>query len=195
MRAPRLLVAALLMAVGVTALVAPAPATAVVRTLKTVYRCEVDGAVGPHGRAHVRVRIDLPRRIHKGDRLEARRVRVRMVMPDSITDYLRSNGADSIEGSSPDAYYRIRAKQLDVKNLHVPETAVPASGDLVLHARGRAVGHTFRHLGRYPVYAGRGFTTMGVAHGTIVGDVNFTMGCNMPTSSTPDKIGVIRVVR
>lgn len=192
MRAPRLLIAALLLAVGVTALVAPPPASAVERTLKTVYKCEANGN---SGRAKARIRVDLPRHVHKGDRLSARPIRVRLVMPDALTDYLRGWGVTSIKGSSPDAYYRIRARQFPIKNLHVPETAVPDSGPLVLHARGRAVGHTFKRLGRYPIYAGRGFTTNGTVYGGIAGSgTSFTMGCNMPTSSTPDKIAVVRVV-
>lgn len=194
MRAPRLLVAALVAALGITLLVAPSPASAVVRVLKTTYRCQVNGTLGPHGRAKVRVRVNLPRRVQLNDRLPGRRISVRMKMPSSMTDYLRSIGADSIDGSSADAYYRIGHRQKDIRHLHVPRTEIPATGDLVLHARGRAVGHTFRRRGPVGVFVANGFTTTGTVYGTSFGDQPFEMGCNLLLDA-PDRIATIRVVR
>lgn len=194
MRAPRLIVAAVVAAFGITLLVAPSPASAVLRSLRTTYRCETNQTSGPSGRAHVRIRVHLPRRVELGSRLPGRPVRVRMVVPSELTNYLRSIGADAIDGSSSDAYYRIGHRQKDIRHLHVPKTDIPASGDLVLHARGRAVGHTFRRLGRAGVFAGNGFTTQGTVYGTsLFGDQPFSMGCNLVLNA-PDRIGTIRVV-
>lgn len=195
MRAPRLLVAAVLLALGVTVLVAPAPASAVVRTLDTIYKC--DDGNGHTGKARVHVRVDLPRRVHQGTRIPDRRIRVRLRVPASITSYLRDSvHARSIEGSAPNAYYRIAAKQIPIRHLHVPETEIPESGALVLHARGRAEGHRFRRLGPVGVFVGRGFTTQGTVYGGLAGSgTTYTLGCELPLSGVPRKIATIRVVR
>lgn len=190
MRAPRLIVLALLAALGVTLLVAPSPASAVTRTLRTTYLCEVNGNSG-HVKA--RITVDLPRTLHRGTRMHARPVRVRLVLPANIVDYMRGIGGQSVEGYSRNAYYRIESHQRQIKHLRVPDTDLPASGPMVLHARGRAVGYRFTRVGTYRVHAGHGFTTHATVHRAFT-DVTSTMGCNVVLGS-PTLIGTIRVVR
>ncbi|GAA3807483.1 DUF6801 domain-containing protein [Nocardioides panacisoli] len=190
MRAPRLIVLALLAALGISVLVAPSPASAVTRTLRTTYLCEVNG-----NSAHVRarIRVDLPRQLHKGDRMHARRVNVRLVLPASIVDYMRGLGGRSVEGTSWDAFYRVESHQRQIKRLRVPDTDIPSSGPMVLHAHGRAVGYRFRHTGTFPLHAGHAFTTHATIHRGL-GDLTSTMGCSVVLGS-PTRIGTIRVVR
>ena len=128
MRAPRLIVLAVLAALGTTVLVAPSPASAVTRTLRTTYLCEVNG-----NSAHVkaRIRVDLPRQLHRGDRMHARRLNVRLVLPANIVDYMRALGGRSVEGTSYDAFYRVESHQRQIKRLRVPDTDIPSSGPMV----------------------------------------------------------------
>ncbi|NYJ00589.1 hypothetical protein HNR19_001287 [Nocardioides thalensis] len=191
----RILVLALLATVFVAA--GGPPAHGVDYDHETSYSCT--SAYGGGTAAGV-VSVGLPKRVQAGERLRARPIEVTIVVPSDLVDTLRENDVDSIEGTSDDATYRLKKRGTKaivkpINDLVVPETAVPAEGDMTLIGTGTASGHTFRRAGLYSVLVPKAFTADGTAHGVpIVGDLDFTMSCAL-ASGAPAKIASLRVVR
>lgn len=186
----RLLFVALL-ATGLVGL-GPTPAHAVVRTLTTSYTCDAGSYGG--GTSDVTVRVDLPRRVKKGEPVPGRRITFKIVVPEDLVETMRSYGVDSVSGTSSDATYRVGTKKHPIRNLAIPETAVPADGAMVLKGAGRAAGFTPRELGRFPVKVPVSFTADATAHGTPLGNVGVTIACSLDAGA-PAKLATLRVVR
>lgn len=184
----------LLLALLATALVGigPAPAQAVVRTLTTSYTCDAGSYGG--GTSAVTVKVDLPRRVKKGEPVPGRRITVKIVVPEDLVQTMRDYSVDAVSGTSDDATYRVGTKKYPIKNLTLPETPVPAEGAMTLKGAGRAAGFTPRELGRFPVKVPKSFTADATAHGSVLGDVGVTIGCTLEAGA-PAKLATLRVVR
>jgi hypothetical protein len=173
------------------------PAGAVVRELRTSYRCTAtaSGIDLGAGRARATVRVNLPRQVQVGARIAARDIRFRVRVPSAILDQARTLGVDAVDAASDDAYYRIKRQRKAVRNLTVPRTDVPADGPMVLVGTGRASGHTFDEVGRYPIRLPLAFTASGTAYGAGPGvDQPFELACRL-VPDAPERIATIRVVR
>lgn len=171
--------------VGATVL----PASAELRTLSTTYDCEAEGETGSSA---VRVKVDVPDRVRAGVRVDARRITFRIVVPDALVQSMRDRGVEAVSATGT-ARYRVGAMRVPIRNLTVPRTDVPASGEMVIRGRGRASGFTIDEPGRYAVKVPRRIAADVTGYvGPFSATVDMTCGL---AQGAPARLSLLRVVR
>lgn len=171
-------------------LVAAAPAHAELRTLTTTYDC--DSSQGG-GSSAVTIKVDVPKRVRAGVKVDARRISFKIVIPDELADQLRNN-ADEVSATGT-AKYRVGAKRIPIRNLTIPRTDIPADGDIVIRGSGRAAGFTINEPGRYAVKVPKGIAADVTAYGVpIVGQITVPVTCTL-AAGAPARLATLRVVR
>ncbi|CAB4730921.1 MAG: hypothetical protein F2667_13490 [Actinobacteria bacterium] len=164
------------------------PAQAAPASLTSTYDCESSFGGGS---TKVGVKIDLPSRVREGATLAARPVAFTIRVPEALVDVMRQYGVESLEGSSDDATYRIGKRTLDVDDLVLPRTDVPASGPMVLRGKGTAAAYTAAKAGTFAVRIPQAFTATVVGR-TSSGSASIPLSCELGAKA-PSKITTLTV--
>jgi len=143
----------------------------------------------------VTIRLDLPAKAKKGKSVAARPVKLTVVVPESLVTPMRDVlGISALSGSASNIKYRVGSKSVPLTKVNIPKTAVPASGPMVLKAKGVAGGFKApKKKGKLVVSIPRSFTfNASNQDGQPVPSSPFD--CTL-ASGAPTKLGSIKVVK
>jgi hypothetical protein len=169
--------------------IAPAHATEVDKTIG--YRCSSSFGSGASG---VRVRVTIPDRVRKGVEVPARTVRFSIRVPANMVAAMRTYGVDSVSAEGRAAYL-IGALRRPIRNLQIPETAVPASGGMTLRGTGRAAAFTPEETGTFAVKVTKSLTATATARGGLAGSgTSAALSCAVRQGESR-RLATLQVVR
>lgn len=143
----------------------------------------------------VTVKLDLPAKAKRGKKVSARPVKLTVVVPETLVSPMRDLlGISALSGSASNIKYKVGAKNVPLTKVKIPKTTVPASGPMVLKAKGVAGGFKAPNKkGKLTVSIPKSFTfNANNQDGQPVPSSPFN--CSV-ASGAPTKLGTIKVVK